>query len=431
MALASVDEVIQLQQRIAPEMAEIIERRFMVLRNLHFAQPIGRRGLAQMLASPERSVRRELDFLRTGGLISVEAGGVRLTDEGEALLDRLADYVRELRGLVHLEKALARRLGLQEAVIVPGDCDRDPRVKQELGRATARLLQSRLQDGQVLAVSGGTTMAEVARAMPDLGGRPGEPARRRTILVVPARGGLGEDVEIQANTIAANMAARLGGNYRLLHVPDGVGGEALSRLLQEPVIAEVVGIIRRADVVLHGIGTAEEMARRRGLPKEQWEYLQCHHAVGEAFGYYFDAQGRTVFVTNSIGLHLEDLAHVPLVISVGGGATKAAPLLAVIHPPLQKVLVTDEGAARKAWELLQRTRPPEAGEREDPAAARPAGAGPAWAAHRRRLESSLRGPCGRGTGTDSCRRVTAQVHANISQQTKEDGNHGKKDQSGN
>ncbi len=57
---------------------------------------------------------------------------------------------------------------------------------------------------------------------------------------VPARGGLGESVDMQANTIASIMAKKTGGKYRLLHVPDHLGEEAYQSLIQDPQIQEVV-----------------------------------------------------------------------------------------------------------------------------------------------------------------------------------------------
>ena len=51
----------------------------------------------------------------------------------------------------------------------------------------------------IIAVTGGTTMAQVAEMLnpiPD----------SKNLLFVPARGGLGEDVCNQANTIVAKMA---------------------------------------------------------------------------------------------------------------------------------------------------------------------------------------------------------------------------------
>ncbi len=185
----------------------------------------------------------------------------------------------------------------------------------------------------------------MARSLPAYGGE------ARDVVVVPARGGLGEEVELQANTIAAAIAKQLGATYRMLHVPDDLGEEAMSTIAMEPKIKELIELIRSARIVLHGIGTAEEMARRRGLPKEQVAILEERQAVGEAFGYYFDREGKIVFTTSSVGIRLEDLANVDLVVAVGGGRSKAEAALAVLSTQHQDVYITDEGAAR---EMLRR-----------------------------------------------------------------------------
>lgn len=335
-----MDQLVSVLQRIAPELSRVVEERYIILRNVRFIQPVGRRVLAAVLKEPERAVRRELDVLRAQGLVQADVGGVKLTPEGEGILDLLGDYLRHLRGLVELERMLADRFGLERAIVVPGDSDQDPSVKRELGRAAGRVLRDILRDGQILAVTGGTTIAEVANAL-SFGNWKVE------VTVVPARGGLGEDVEKQANTIAALLAKTLGGSHRLLHVPDDLSEEALASVTSEPRIREVLELVRRADVVLHGVGTAEEMARRRGLSEEQISRLEKLGAVGEAFGYYFDRLGRPVYITSSVGLKLEDLERAGTVIAVGGGASKAEAVVAVMSHHYQDILVTDEGVARR------------------------------------------------------------------------------------
>ncbi|NLY52094.1 MAG: hypothetical protein GX063_04200 [Firmicutes bacterium] len=333
-------------QKIAPEIAELVEKRYTILRNIYFIQPVGRRALAARLRLPERTVRNEIEILREQGLLVSNPAGMHVTEEGERILGDLKEYVRELRGLSQLERRLARLLGLQQVVIVPGDSDEDETVKKEMAKATAKYLKAVLKDGDVMAVTGGTTLAEVARSFPSS-------AEKLDVMVVPARGGLGEEVEKQANTVAANIAERLGGTYRLLHVPDDVGEDVIASLCGDPKIKEMLDVIKNADVVLHGIGTAEEMARRRGLGEEDLQLLRERRAVGEAFGYYFDEQGRIVYNTTSVGLRMEDLAKIDKVVAVGGGHTKAAAALAVMSNRYQHVCITDEGAARLMYASLE------------------------------------------------------------------------------
>ena len=338
-----MERIIQLQRKIAPELTQIIEARYNLLRHIQHTQPVGRRALALMLDMGERIVRAQVDWLKTAGLVEFSQLGMTVTAEGQAMLGDLAEYIRLLRGLVSLETELAERLSVRKVIIIPGDSEADSAVRRELGRAPAGVLGQHLGDNMIVAVSGGSTMAKVAEAvnfsMP-------------STTVVPARGGLGEVVEYQANTIAAVMAGRLGGRYRLLHIPDGVSEDTLEAILTgDGNLRAVAEVIKQANILVHGIGEAVEMAGRRGLPAATIAEIERRGAVGEALGQYCALPGEVVYVTSSIGLRLDDLAGIGTVIAVAGGSDKAKAILAVAGTGRQDVLVTDEAAA-KAIQLL-------------------------------------------------------------------------------
>ncbi len=337
---------IDILQKVAPETIDLIEERYIILRTVHAKTPIGRRALAADLNLSERNVRSQLDSLEEYGLISRSRSGVSLSKTGEQILICLRDWIRKIRGLAELEQEMEKLLKLKEVIIVPGDSDQDISVKQDLAKTAARYLPTILKPGDILAVTGGTTLAEIVNNF--------IPTKaQRNVVVVPARGGLGEDVELQANTIAAKFALRLGGTYRLLHAPDYVEPNLMDTMLREPSIREVVSLGRRAQVLLHGVGTAEEMARRRGIHEDHLMQLIADGAVGEAFGYYFNHQGGIVYSTASVGIRLEDLAKIPLVVGVGGGKSKAWAMLSVLHPGFCDVCITDEGVARKVIQIIK------------------------------------------------------------------------------
>ncbi len=338
-----VDFLLTLQQ-IVPELEDLLERRYSLLRAIGNQAPVGRRLLASQITCSERTIRGELHLLREQGLILSSSAGVRLTERGEAVLAKLQKMVRDFRDLEFLENKLAHALGVGRMIIVPGDSDTEPGVKQDLGVATARYLRHVLRDGDILAVTGGTTLAQVADFFP-------EGSDSRQVTVVPVRGGLGEDVKIQANTVAARLAGGLGGRYRLLHAPEDVLPGHLNQMLNEPRIRDVIALGRRADILLHGIGTAEEMAKRRGFDEAAIMELIASGAVGEAFGYYFDAKGNIIYSTTSVGLRLADLEKIPLVITVGGGRSKAWAVQAVLARGYCDVCITDEGVARRLMSL--------------------------------------------------------------------------------
>ncbi len=333
-------------QQLVPELAGLLERRYTLLRMIRSHGPIGRRFIAAQLGGSERVIRGDLDLLREQGLLHATSLGVQLTPEGERVLSQLQDVMRDVYGLEQLERKLAAALGVKKMIIVPGDCDKDPASKRDLARAAAEYLCGVLQDGQILAVSGGTTLAGLAEEVKLHG-------LRKRVTVVPVRGGLGEDIKIQSNSIAVALAEGLGGNYRLLHAPEDVRPCNLEQILNEPRIRSVIALGRRADILLHGIGTAEEMARRRGFDDASIMDLIAAGAVGEAFGCYFDAQGRIVRNTTSVGLRLEDLERIPLVIAVGGGKSKAWAVMAVLSRGYCDVCITDEGVARRLMSLKE------------------------------------------------------------------------------
>jgi central glycolytic genes regulator len=333
---------------IAPEVQELIERRYTVLQAVNSAQPIGRRPLADRLGWPERTVRTEIDFLRHSGFLDSLTTGVTVSSTGMEVLEELKEIIRDLRGLMDLESKLAERLKLTRVYVVPGDSDTTESVKEEMARIAAQHLLSVLRPGDTLAVSGGSTVAKVADHLP-------QNRQPYDLMVVPTGGGLGDTLEIEANTVAARVARNLGANYRLLHMPDDLDEEAVTILSAEPSIKELFTLIRSARIVVQGIGTLEVVARRRRFTNEHTARLSAAGAVGETLGCYFDIGGNLVYSTSSVGLRLRDLENVEQVVAVAGGHSKAEAMLAVLSTHYQDVLVTDEAAARAVLSLLENT----------------------------------------------------------------------------
>lgn len=294
-----------------------------------------------MLDMTERVLRSEIEFLKEQQLISARPAGMEITDNGRMLLAELAGLVREAAGIRELEQQLGRLLGIAEVKIIPGDSDDIPVVKEELGQACAEHLKKVLKANNIIAVTGGTTMACAAEMMTR------EIGEGRQMLFVPARGGVGDDVKNQANSICARMAEKTGGSHRVLYVPDQVSEEVRDSLLQEPNISEVLNLIRSAKIVLHGIGDAIKMAKRRNTNEADMNKLLNGQAVGEAFGYYFNIHGEVVHKVSTVGLQLGDLHHIQHAIAVAGGKSKAKAIQSYMKSaPSTTVLITDEGAAK-------------------------------------------------------------------------------------
>src|SRR5699024_12617146 len=122
---------------------------------------------------------------------------------------RLSWFMRELMGLNILAKQIKNKLKISRIIIWSGNSDQDKWVKQEMGKACVNYLKTIINSNCTFAVTGGTTIAALAEVMTPFG-------EEGHYLFVPARGGIGEKVENQANSIVAEMARNTKGSYRLL-----------------------------------------------------------------------------------------------------------------------------------------------------------------------------------------------------------------------
>jgi central glycolytic genes regulator len=332
--------LIDVQQKLLPDLLSVMQKRYRILQHIRLTEPIGRRALSVALGITERVLRSEVDFLKDQDLLSMATAGMNLTDEGQSVLLELEEMMKEVTGLKVLEQELERVLNVKKVVVVSGDSDFVPFVKQEMGRAAVACMKQFMDHKTIIAVTGGTTLASVAdRMTPD--------PKNKDVLFVPARGGLGEQVENQANTICAKMAGKAMGHYRLLHVPGQLSQEAYQSLIEEPEVKEVLYQIKSARMVIHGIGDAITMAERRKTASEELAKIIEEKAVAEAFGYYFNAQGNVVHNVKTIGIQLDDLKNAKCVIAVAGGSSKAQAIRAFMKQGHNTIIVTDEGAAKE------------------------------------------------------------------------------------
>lgn len=219
----------------------------------------------------------------------------------------------------------------------------------ELGRTAALYLKGIIKNKDIIAVTGGTTLKQVIDNLPNL------PYFKETI-VVPARGGMGKKVEIEANTLAASLANKLGATYKMLHVPENLSNAAFTTILNEKSVKDVRDILQSSNIVIYGIGRADDMSRRRGLTQEEIDDILNRGSVGEAFGYYFNNEGDVVYSTPSIGLTIDEIKKAQYLIAVAGEKSKAEAIVATERNNIKGVLITDEGAAIEIIKILRNTK---------------------------------------------------------------------------
>ncbi|MFY9214473.1 MAG: sugar-binding transcriptional regulator [Tissierellaceae bacterium] len=338
-------ETIEILKKMVPEIMDLVEKRYLILRTIYYNEPIGRRTIAHKLGLKERSVRYEANLLSDQGLINIDNMGMYITEDGKELIKSLSGLYGELKGITRIERILEERLKIKRVYIAPGTFLEDQTVIKDMGKIVSQLLDRLIQPKDIIGITGGNTMAAITDEFSDY-------SKKRDVIVTPARGGLGSDLNTQSNSIAAKLAEHLGGSYRLLYVPDGLDGETFDLILKNKEVKESIDTINKMNVLIFGIGRADTMAERRKLPKEKVDELLSKKAVAEAFGHYFDICGKEIWEYKTIGLSLDKFKSLNNLIGVAGGEEKAEAIIAVSSLNPNMVLVTDEAAARKILEII-------------------------------------------------------------------------------
>ncbi|MCR8969407.1 sugar-binding transcriptional regulator [Facklamia sp. 7083-14-GEN3] len=335
-------DLIDVLGKLAPELDEMLDIRLNVLKALSKHQlRIGRKALADQIQLSERTLRTNLQILREQELVDVTRAGIRITKEGQ----RLGHLIHQLRmgqdRLPEYEQALVKELQIQNCWVVAGNVESDPTVYQMLAEAVQTILGQELPQEAVVAVTGGSTLANMGQYFTkDL-------SQNRHLSFVPSRGGMEGSFHIQSNTVAGIMAQETQADYVPLYVPDQLTDKLSQEIVKDPAIKKALDLSRSADCLLLSVGAADVMSHRRKLSQQQEMEITEGRAVGEAFGFFYDAAGNVVFSIPRLGLQLEDVLKFPLLLTIVAGEQKASATRAFYKMmPKETWLVCDESLAK-------------------------------------------------------------------------------------
>ncbi len=257
------------------------------------------------------------------------------------------------QSLFELEDRLKAVFGLQDVIVIPSVPESSSSPLHALGSAAADFLLARLRDGDVLAITPGTTVQAVVQSI--------ETTRPYKIEVVPVLGAIQGQIESDMNYLAMNLGERLGAKAYQLHAPAFVDtpehGEALRSM---GPVKEILDIARRANIALVGIGTVDAEVSRfvqfTALSAEDLKLIaeQCG-GVGEIGAYVYDIEGKPcakAYADRVIGLSLAEIHNIPFRIGVAASAAKALPIYGALRGGYLHALITDETAARGVLALF-------------------------------------------------------------------------------
>ncbi|HWL66803.1 MAG TPA: sugar-binding transcriptional regulator [Geminicoccus sp.] len=286
----------------------------------------------------------------TMGEIAAELGLTRwqasrlLADARESGVVRI-EIVPHTPRLPELESRLQRHFVLKDAVVVPQDPDAsDDLMLDTVAQAAGRLLAG-LDRYKLVGVSWGRTMSAVARRLP--------PFWNKGVEVVMLNGAMYlRDSPLRTNNVAEQFARAANGHAILLPVP-AILGKAATRvaLEQDPTIAGVLEVGRKAEVICFGLGaisTDSVLVQSGFVGEAEVQRLKARGAVGDILSRYIDSEGRIVdsdLDARTIGADLASCRERAFSIGVGTGRAKHAVTLAALRAGYLNVLVTDEQTA--------------------------------------------------------------------------------------
>jgi DNA-binding transcriptional regulator LsrR (DeoR family) len=269
---------------------------------------------------------------------------VRMLAEARALGEVRIALTRGAADLAGLEIALAKALGVGEAIVAPlSTPDADPTAP--IGAALGAVVSEMIADDMKIGLGWGRTLRH---ALDHLSER-----AARGVTVVSLVGGVTHVGSINPAEFAWEFARAYNADCYLIPAPALVDSADTRRALIERCgLAEVYNLARRLDAVVFGVGSldAESTIFRFGLVGDaERRRLREYGAVGEALCYVYSAEGRLIdhpINARVMSAPLELVAAAPIRVMAAGGATKIEALRGAARLLKPTTLVTDEATAQ-------------------------------------------------------------------------------------
>lgn len=300
--------------------------------HLYYERDLTQNEIAKLLGLSRPKVSRILSEARRRGIVRIH----------------IVDPIESCQDLAAL---LCRHFGLQEAIVIPSATHIPDMLRQEVGKAAAVYVQSRLQDKMSIGVGWGITVYESVKAMGEM--------RLPAARVAPLLGGLGQTPpDLQAFELARRLADKVGGTCTWLHAPCLLeSAAAREAFLREPSVSEALERARNVDIALVGMDALwkhTSLVKVEAMSAADLTLLDERQAVGQCCCRFYDVNGRMCapeLENRTIGISTAELAHIPLVIGVATALDTVEAILGALRGGFIKVLVSDQSAVEKVLML--------------------------------------------------------------------------------
>ena len=253
-----------------------------------------------------------------------------------------------------LEKALERKYGLKEVIVVESSAlDTKTESVSRMYERAALYLSQFFKDGDWIGVTMGHTLHNIVKT-----NRAFE--KDKKLMFVPIVGGIGQStidkVDVQSNRIAQEFSRKFGGTYTQFLSPAVFSEQkAMEYFLKEKSISYIFDDFQKLDTLIMGIGIPQRvestLVRAGYITGENLEKFARDGMAGDIALHSFDEDGATekfrAFNDRVAGMPLEMMKKVRNRIGIAGGENRAEAIRGAIKGGFINMLITNIDAAEK------------------------------------------------------------------------------------
>jgi len=239
---------------------------------------------------------------------------------------------------------LESRFGLKKAIVVSVPQYDAAVVRRYIGEAAARYVGSIVRDGDMIGVTWGTTLYEVAQHLQD--------KHVKNVKVVQLNGGVSHSA---TNTYAHEVVHLFGKAFHttpyFLPLPAILDHEAVKEAIEsDRHIRNILELGKQTNVAVITVGSPTEDSVLINANYFTEKDLAVIHRIGagDICSRYIDIDGKLCDESmnrRTIGISLEELGKKEYTVLVAGGARKADGICGALRGRYANVLITDQVTA--------------------------------------------------------------------------------------
>jgi len=292
---------------------------------LYYLEGLTQQEIADRLNISRTKVSRYLDEARKDKVVEIK---INLPEE---------DYSR-------LEYEIEKKFKIKECIIVPASGNKEEILKMMAGPLN-NLFERILAGGSYLGIGWGSSLKGISDYI-NVSGKP-------DIKVVPIIGGLGKTgTGVHTNSVAKNIADRLGGISYMIHSPAILDSKEIKEIVEnDSNTREIIKLSEKIDTALVGlgdIGPDSTLIKTGCFSLEEFKYLDSLGVVGDINLIFINENGK--HVPNKIDERIvrispDRLKKVKNVIGVAFSRRKLKVIIGALRGGLINILFTDQATA--------------------------------------------------------------------------------------